>query len=620
MPHFEKRRTLFAEESDNVIESDEDFEIRLIWPWNATLGDPFTTTVTIIDNDPTVQFEQAAYQAAEDIGTVPITVTLNAAPSLTVTVQYSTTDITAAANTGYAPSAGVITFTPQVTAALISIPILDDTLIEPPETFAVSLDTPWNATLGSPDTTTVTIVDSTGNTTISLTSEPNPSVFAQATTFTATVTSPGGTPPGTIQFYVDGATFGSPITLTDGTAVTSTAALTVGSHPITAMYSDDTNYNISTSATYTHTVNKASTTIIVTSLPNPSSFGQAVTFTATVASAGGTPAGTVQFYVDGVALGAAQNLSSSSATTVTSTLSVSTHIITATYIGNANYNLSTSSLLNQQVGKASATITLDRLTQTYTGVQRPITATTSPLGLAVVITYTGISGTVYGPTQIAPTDAGTYLVTATISDTNYQGNANNTLIVNRASTTVSLTSLPNPATYGQLVTFTATMTTSSPGGGTPIGSITFTIATLSVNVPLDANGQAVYLTTTLPVGTHPITATYSATDNFNVSSGALSGGQVVNDTTITDVTAINSSPTGLHNTTYFTATTTGNNVAYQWDFGDGQLGSGATASHIYTATGSYTATVTATNGASSIPATTLVTIDPIRVYLPLVRR
>lgn len=42
------------------------------------------------------------------------------------------------------------------------------------------------------------------------------------------------------------------------------------------------------------------------------------------------------------------------------------------------------------------------------------------------------------------------------------------------------------------------------------------------------NGSAEYSTSSLSIGTHAITADYSGDNNFNGSSGALSGGQVVN--------------------------------------------------------------------------------------------
>jgi subtilisin family serine protease len=71
----------------------------------------------------------------------------------------------------------------------------------------------------------------------------------------------------------------------------------------------------------------------------------------------------------------------------------------------------------------------------------------------------------------------------------------------------------------------------------------------------------------------------------------------------------NSSPTRLTDMTVFTATTsTDSNVAYEWNFGDGQMGNGVTTTHTYAAAGSFTATVTATTGAVSKSASTPVTI------------
>src|SRR5512134_2530943 len=59
------------------------------------------------------------------------------------------------------------------------------------------------------------------------------------------------------------------------------------------------------------------------------------------------------------------------------------------------------------------------------------------------------------------------------------------------------------------------------------------------------------------------------------------------------------------------------NALYAWTFGDGQIGTGITTSQTDTATGTDTATVTATNGVGSANATTIVTIEPLKIYLQL---
>ncbi|MFO7538175.1 MAG: Calx-beta domain-containing protein, partial [Chloroflexota bacterium] len=78
---------------------------------------------------------------------------------------------------------------------------------------------------------------------------------------------------------------------------------------------------------------------------------------------------------------------------------------------------------------------------------------------------------------------------------------------------------------------------------------------------------------------------------------------------VAGLTAVSDSPTTLGQTTRLTATiSSGSNVSYSWTLGDGNSATGATASHSYGAAGTYTATVTATNTQGSQQAVTFVTI------------
>jgi hypothetical protein len=90
------------------------------------------------------------------------------------------------------------------------------------------------------------------------------------------------------------------------------------------------------------------TTTALTSSVNPSTHGQAVTFTATVTSSGPVPSGTVSFR-DGTKGLKTVTLSGGVATFTSSKLVVGTHPITAEYKGNSNSAKSTSSVLNQVV-------------------------------------------------------------------------------------------------------------------------------------------------------------------------------------------------------------------------------------------------------------------------------
>ena len=78
---------------------------------------------------------------------------------------------------------------------------------------------------------------------------------------------PGGsTPTGSVQFQVDGAAFGTPVTLSNGTAVISDAALGAGSHTFTAVYQPaSSNFAASTSSAFNETITPDATTTTVSS-------------------------------------------------------------------------------------------------------------------------------------------------------------------------------------------------------------------------------------------------------------------------------------------------------------------------------------------------------------------
>jgi hypothetical protein len=185
-------------------------------------------------------------------------------------------------------------------------------------------------------------------TTTGVVSSLNPSTFGQSVTFTATV-SGGTSPTGTVQF-LDGATSLGTVALAGNTAALTTSALAVGTHPITAVYSGDVDDTSSTSAPVSQVVNAAAPGATATSLVsslNPSTVGQAVTFTATV-SGGTSPTGNVQFR-EGATVLATVPLAGATAAFTTSALSAGVHVITADYAGDVDDSPSTSPPVSQVV-------------------------------------------------------------------------------------------------------------------------------------------------------------------------------------------------------------------------------------------------------------------------------
>jgi hypothetical protein len=125
--------------------------------------------------------------------------------------------------------------------------------------------------------------------------------------------------------------------------------LTAGTCTIDANQAGNSNYSAATQVQQSFSVGKGSTTIALSSSQNPSSIGQSVTFTATIATGGGTATGTVSFKDGTTTLGTAA-VSANKATFTTASLTSGIHSITAVYGGDSSYTTSTSAALQQSVG------------------------------------------------------------------------------------------------------------------------------------------------------------------------------------------------------------------------------------------------------------------------------
>ncbi|MEI6606098.1 MAG: Ig-like domain repeat protein [Verrucomicrobiota bacterium] len=193
---------------------------------------------------------------------------------------------------------------------------------------------PGTVTVGTLSPTVVTLARTSGS---------NPSNGGAAVAFTATVA--GSAPTGNVKIY-DGLTLIGTSAL-DGTyhASVTTDTLTGGTHTLTAQYAGNAGNPAAASSPLTHTVNETraatSTALSLTSGPNPSNLGTAVTFTATVT--GASPTGYVTFYNGTTPLGATALNGSGLATLTTSTLAAGWRSITASYAGDATHQPGVSS-------------------------------------------------------------------------------------------------------------------------------------------------------------------------------------------------------------------------------------------------------------------------------------
>ena len=154
---------------DTAVEGAESFTVTLTGAVGGVgLGSPGTATVSIADNDSTapqpagnIQFSSATYSTAENQGALTITATRAGGANGTVTVQYATGPSSAASAFDYSPANGTLAWeNGDAAPKSFTVSIINDTLVEGPETFFVTLNSPTGgATLGAPATATVTITD-----------------------------------------------------------------------------------------------------------------------------------------------------------------------------------------------------------------------------------------------------------------------------------------------------------------------------------------------------------------------------------------------------------------------------------------------------------------------------
>ena len=181
---------------DSDFEGDETFTVTLSNPTGgATIGTG-QTTVTIVDNDVllpgVIALSTASLSVNEEAGSVALTVQRTGGSDGEVTVDYTTVPGTAIAGTDYTTTAGTLTFADGETSKTVNVTILNDTEIDPGESFTfVISNAQGGATLGTTTSTTVNIVDD---------EQPGTLAFSQATasvneddgTLTITVVRTGG--------------------------------------------------------------------------------------------------------------------------------------------------------------------------------------------------------------------------------------------------------------------------------------------------------------------------------------------------------------------------------------------------------------------------------------------
>ena len=140
---------------DGSPEEDETFTVTLSNAVSATIGDG-TATGTIEDDDPVpASLSIEDIEGLESSGALefPVTLSGDREAMTTVTVDYATSDGTGTAGSDYTEMTGTLTFATDVTRQTIRVPLLDDAVDEPDETFVVTLSNSSGAMLDDSEAT-----------------------------------------------------------------------------------------------------------------------------------------------------------------------------------------------------------------------------------------------------------------------------------------------------------------------------------------------------------------------------------------------------------------------------------------------------------------------------------
>ena len=402
---------------------------------------------------------------------------------------------------------------------------------------------------------TVSIVVTAGTvaTTTTIATSATQIAFGQSVTFTATVAAQTGSvaATGTVTFLDGTKSLGTAQLNASGVAVFSTTSLAAGTRSITASYSGDSNDagSVSTAVSVVVTGGTVASTTTLSASATQITLGQSVTLTATVAPQSGSnvPTGTITFKDGTTILGTAKLNASGVATLTTTALPVGTQLIIASYGGDgkdygsisptvsvvvvqslvtpATTTTLASSATNLTPGQSvtfTATVTLQANSNTPTGtvtfLDGSTTLGTAALNSSAVATFStsilavgshSIVASYAGDSQ----DGASVSVAVTVAVTGAQ--------TGLVPTTTTLTSSADALLPADSVTFTAVV---APQSGTNVatGTVTFYDGSNSIGVAqLNASGGATLNLTSLPLGAHSITATYSGDANNSPSTSAI---------------------------------------------------------------------------------------------------
>jgi hypothetical protein len=471
-------------------------------------------------------------------------VTWPAPPAITYGTPLSATELNATANVPgtfvYIPAAGTVlgagtptlyvNFTPDDTANYLAPGSVGVTLQVNQATPVISWATPSSITWGT--ALSAAQLNATANVPGTLAYNPGTGVVLGAgshtlgVTFTPSDTTDYATAVANVIIEVNRAapviTWSAPAAITYGTALTGTqlnasanvpgtfayspaagAVLNAGTQPLSVVFTptDSANY-IAATAGVSIVVGKAAP---VVSWTNPAGITYGTALSSTQLNATADVPGTFTYSpASGTVLGAG------------------IHALAVTFApaDAGNYNAEAA---QQSITVAAVPLTVRTADASKVYGQALPAFTASGTGLVNGDTLASLTGTLaYATPATADSAPGTYQVTPSgVSSPNYTITfAAGTLTVAKASTTVALTTTPNPSSNNQTVQLRAVVSAVAPGAGTATGTVEFRDNGVLLGTAQLVNGVATF-NKNFKKGTRPLTATYVGNSNFTGSSGGV---------------------------------------------------------------------------------------------------
>ena len=580
--------------------------------WSAVANGTYSITARATDNNGRITTSTA------------ISLISNAAPTVSLTAPATNTSVNALATFNLTATAadtgGSITKVEFYSSLNGASPLLINTDTTSPYAFS------WTAVAAGTYTVTAKATDNSGLVTtsaaITLKSNAAPTVSMAAPATNTVVTAPA-----TFALTANAADTDGTITqvqFLNGTTVLNTdtsapysfnwTGVAIGSYTVTAKATDN-NGVVTTSAPITLISNNLPT-VSLTAPTNGATAVAPATFSlaATAADSGGSIT-KVEFYGS---LNGASPLLINTDTTAPYTFSwtsvaAGTYTITAKATDNNN-EATTSTAVNVTAIAATTTTTLTSSVVSSVGIGQGVTYVATVTGLNPTGTVTFKEGTVTlgtaalsgSGTSVSATfftsfsTIGIHGVTAVyggdINDASSTSAVGNVTVTTLAPTTTAFSMTPNPATVGQIVTFSA-----SVAGNSPTGLVTLKANSVILATGTLSGGQATLTASFTTIGLFGITVEYGG-DASNAASTTFAENLRINQGSSTTTLSAAPSPASVGQNVTLTAVVTGANAAGVVTFKDGTttLGTGTITNGIATLTTSFTAagihSVTATYG------------------------